>query len=360
MIGPMSRRVTIALLIIAGWTLVALYFAIQAYYNPAFMPRVPWSHALKVNFTYYYLWALCTPIVIFLGRRFRFDAGRWTVSLLVHLAASAALTLVQIVVAEAFLSVLTGVQRPGSFTEQMSFAFGVNFQSSLPTYWLMLFLYLAIDYYAKFREREIRTLQLETQLSQATLQALKMQLNPHFLFNALNSISSLMYTDVESADAMLARLSEFLRMTVDRDLAQEIPLEQELDFVRRYLEIEQIRFEERLHVSIEADEQAQRATVPSLALQPLVENAIHHGIAPRPQGGAIEIRAYRENAHLHLSVMDDGVGAPAQPRERIGLANTRARLERLYGEDQRLSITDMPNGGFRVDMVIPYRLEATS
>ena len=348
----MSRRLKLGLLIFCGWTLVALYFAIQAYYNPAFIPSLTWSQALTVNFTYYYFWGLCTPIVVILGRRFRFDSGRWPIALAVHIAASVALTAVQIVVAENFLAPFAPARRGGTFIERMLFAFGVNFQSSLPTYWLMLFIYFAIDYYAKYRDRE-------AQLAQASLQALKMQLNPHFLFNTLNSISSLMYTDVESADAMLARLSEFLRMTVDRELPQEVPLEQEIDFIRRYLEIEKIRFEERLRIDIQIDADAQRASVPSLALQPLVENAIHHGIAPRAKGGAIEIRAHRENAHLRLSVTDDGVGASEQRRERVGLANTRARLNRLYGADQQLSITDSPQGGFRVDIVIPYRVAAS-
>src|SRR5439155_18642956 len=159
----------------------------------------------------------------------------------------------QIVVAESFLAALGLALRRGGIGERIAFAFGVNFHSSLPTYWLILFVYYAVDYYAKYRDRELRASQLQAQLSQASLQALKMQLNPHFLFNTLNSISSLMYTDVESADSMLARLSEFLRMTLDRDLANEIPLEQELEFIRRYLEIEKIRFEDRLQVRIDVD-----------------------------------------------------------------------------------------------------------
>lgn len=344
----MPRKLAFALLIFCAWTLVALYFAIQAYYNPAFVPALGWSQALAVNFTYYYFWGLCTPVVIVLGRRFRFDSERWPAALVVHVLASVLLTALQIVVAETFLAPFAPVRPGGTFIDRMGFAFGVNFQSSLPTYWLMLFVYFAIDYYAKYRDRE-------AQLAQANLQALKMQLNPHFLFNTLNSISSLMYSDVESADAMLARLSEFLRMTVDRDLPHEIPLGQEIDFVRRYLEIEQIRFEERLRVRIDLDCEAKIAMVPSMSLQPLVENAIHHGIAPRAEGGTLEIRARRDSGSLHICVADDGVGTTAQRRERIGLANTRARLQSLYGANQAMSISDSPNGGFRVDLVLPYR-----
>ena len=361
----LSRR-TIVLLVFLGWTFVGLYFATQAYYNPAFVPRLAWSQAIAVNLTYYYLWALCTPLVVMVGRRFRFDSGRWPRALLVHILAAVLITALQIIVAE-FL--LKSRDSDYSYLGRIRYAFGVNFHSSLPTYWLILFVYWAFDYYAKYRDRELRASQLEAQLSHASLQALKMQLNPHFLFNTLNSISSLMYSDVESADAMLARLSEFLRMTLDRDLAQEIPLEQELEFIRRYLEIEKIRFEERLTVKIDVDDAVGKANVPSLALQPLVENAIHHGIAPRPDGGAIEIRARRENESLHLTVTDDGVGMvdpagqgpPERPktREHIGLANTRARLERLYGDRHNFSFTDT-GVGCRVDIVIPYRVGASA
>jgi two-component system LytT family sensor kinase len=355
---PRLSRWTVAILVFLVWTFVGLYFATQARSNPAFDLHVSWSRALAINLTYYYLWGLCTPAVVFLARRFRFDSKRWPATLAAHAAASVALTSAQIVVAETILSFFFPILRGGSLAGKIAYAFGVNFHSSLPTYWLILFVYYAFDYYGKYRDREVRAFELEAQLSQASLQALKMQLNPHFLFNTLNSVSSLMYTDVESADAMLARLSEFLRMTLDRDLGQEISLEQEMEFIRRYLEIEQIRFEERLTVSIDIESDALRARVPALALQPLVENAIHHGIAPRPRGGAIAIRARREEGRLHLSVSDDGVGADGEPRERIGLANTRARLEQLYGKEQSLSFTDIPRGGFRVDLEIPFLLAA--
>jgi len=183
-----------------------------------------------------------------------------------------------------------------------------------------------------------------------------MQLKPHFLFNTLNSISSLMYSDVETADTMLARLSDFLRLTLDRELDQEVTLSEELEFIRRYLEIEKIRFEDRLTVSVDVGSDVGDARVPTLALQPLIENAIHHGIASRPEGGSIAIAARRDAGSLRISVTDDGVGCGADehPRERIGLANTRARLERLYGAAQKFTFADSPAGGFVVEMVIPF------
>ena len=350
-----SRRRIVLFVFIAG-TLTGLYFAIQAYWNPVVYGRIRWSQALGINLTYYYLWMLATPLVVAMARRFRFDSGRWPLSLVAHIIASAILTAIQILIGEWFLT-LIGV-RDHTFWKQVSYSFITNAQSSLPTYWMILFVYLAFDFYVKYRDREVRTAHLAAELSRAQLQALKMQLKPHFLFNTLNSISSLMYTDVEAADAMLARLSEFLRLTLDRELDQEITLEQELEFVRRYLEIEKIRFEDRLHVSVDIAEDAEGARVPSMALQPLIENAIHHGIAPRPDGGTIAITARRENAELHISIADDGVGEAGEGeprRERVGLANTRARLDRLYGAAHRFTLTQAPAGGFIVDIVIPFR-----
>ena len=349
-----TRR-NIALLIIFAWTLVGLYFATQARYNPAYTPQMPWGHALAVNLLYYWLWAIATPLVLWMGKRWRFETGSRGQSIAMHLLASIIITSAQIIVGEQVLSLLPNARPTKDFLERIAFSFGVNFHSSLPTYWLILFVYLAFDYYVKYRDRELRASQLQTQLSKAQLQALKMQLNPHFLFNTLNSISSLMYTDVEAADAMLMRLSEFLRMTLEQNVDQEISLDRELDFVQRYLEIEKIRFEDRLSVSIEVDEEARSAKVPSLALQPLIENAIHHGIATRPEGGSIAISAEKQNGRLHIAVRDDGSGMQSSRGERVGLANTRARLEQLYGAEHSFSIGNAAGGGVVVDIEIPFR-----
>ncbi|MEO8216269.1 MAG: histidine kinase [Acidobacteriota bacterium] len=354
--GRKPTSVQIGLLIFFFWTLVGLYFATQARYNPAFSPQMAWSEALSVNFVYYYLWGLFTPIVLTVGERYRFETGRWWRSFSAHVLASAVLTSLQIVIAESVLSFLPAQRPADDLAHRISFAFGVNFQSSLPTYWLILFVYLALDYYVKFRDRELRTSQLEGQLSRSQLQALRMQLQPHFLFNTLNSISSLMYSDVEAADSMLSQLSEFLRLTLDRNLEQEISLAEELLFVRRYLEIEKVRFEDRLTVKFDVDAEAGSAAFPTMALQPLIENAIHHGIAPRPGGGSIEIVARRKDEELHVAVRDDGAGVVDVPRERVGLANTRARLEQLYGADHRFSLGPCANGGVIVDIVIPFRI----
>lgn len=327
-------RTRIVLLALAAWTFVALYFATQAYFNPAFRMRPRWGEALAVNLTYYYLWGAATPVVIWLARR-RSSFGT-------HAVAALVLTAVQLVIAESILWT-TGLGsdfRRYGFGKALETALAVNFHSSLPTYFLILAAYLAWAY-------SRNAARLEAQLSRAHLDALKMQLNPHFLFNTLNSISSLMYTNVDAADAMLARLSEFLRLTLDRPAEQEVTLETELDFVRRYLEIERVRFEERLHVHIHVERGCERAVVPSLVLQPLVENAIHHGIARRSEGGDISIAARRDGDTLRLRVHNDATVAGLH--ERVGLSNTRARIEALHGT-MRIDTTD----GFSVELAIPW------
>lgn len=335
----MSRRRAI-LLALAAWTLVGFYFASQAYFNPAFRMRPQWSEAVAVNLTYYYLWGLATPVVIWLARRF---PPRQPRMLLLHAGASIILTFTQLVLAELVLSTFVQTTyRDQGLLYAVKTALGVNFHSSLPTYWLILAVYLAWAY-------SRNAAKLEAQLSRAQLDALKMQLNPHFLFNTLNSVSALMYSDVDAADKMLARLSEFLRLTVDRPVEPEIPLEQELDFIRRYLEIERIRFEERLQVSIDVEPGGERALVPSLVLQPLVENAIHHGISKRAEGGAIAIHASRDGDMLHITVRDRGE-VPSAIQERIGLSNSRARVEAMRG-----TLTYGPTSdGFAVELNLPW------
>jgi two-component system, LytTR family, sensor kinase len=230
-----------------------------------------------------------------------------------------------------------------------------NFHSSLPTYFVILFGYYAFHYYAKYRDRELSASQLEARLSQAQLQALKMQINPHFLFNTLNTISSLMYTDTAAADAMMTRLSELLRLTLDKE-GQEVTLREEIDLLQRYLDIERIRFEERLHVTMDVEPAALEGRLPNFSLQPIVENAIRHGIAARPEGGRLDISATRGERMLEIRLRDDGPGLASEDarREGIGVANTRARLAQLYGSDHRFEMVNAPGGGLLVTIAVPF------
>jgi two-component system LytT family sensor kinase len=221
---------------------------------------------------------------------------------------------------------------------------------------------LAFDYYSKYRERELSAAELEKQLAEARLQALQMQLNPHFLFNSLHSISALMHQDVEGADGMIARLSDLLRAALESSDTQEVTLREELDLLKRYLAIEQIRFGDRLNVNIAAPPELLDAEVPNLILQPLVENAIRHGVEPRATPGRIELRAQRSNNALVLEVSDNGPGLPSsQPMdEGVGLSNTRTRLRTLYGEAHSFELRQSPEGGLLVRLTIPFRTASKS
>jgi LytS/YehU family sensor histidine kinase len=227
-------------------------------------------------------------------------------------------------------------------------------------YWGIVIGQHAFAYYQKFHERELHAAELETRLTQARLQALQMQLNPHFLFNTLNAISSLMHKDVEAADRMIVQLSDLLRYALESTEAQEVPLRQELDFLDRYLDIQRARFGERLVICHEVEAETLTARVPNLVLQPLVENAIQHGLEPRARAGQIVLRARRRDEALEVEVQDNGVGLAngATPTEGIGLSNTRARLEQLYGSRQRLDFLDAPGGGLVVRIRIPWRNDA--
>jgi sensor histidine kinase YesM len=222
-------------------------------------------------------------------------------------------------------------------------------------------IYYALDYYRQYNERELRASKLESELTRAQLDTLHTQLQPHFLFNTLNSISVLMRKgEIDTAQRMLNRLSELLRHVLAKGGTQEIALETELEIVKGYLEIEQTRFGERLQVSMNIDEASLKARVPSFVLQTLVENAVRHGLAHKAGSGNINITATKENAHLKLRVQDDGVGLTAPSRSRgegVGLRSTRTRLAALYGDEHRFELTAPPAGGTVAFLEIPFRTQ---
>jgi sensor histidine kinase YesM len=240
-----------------------------------------------------------------------------------------------------------------------------NFLVGLVVYGLILAVGVALNYYGQYRQEELRASQLEAQLAQSQLQALKMQLHPHFLFNTLNSISALQLVDLRAAQKMMARLGDFLRMTLDNVGAQEVTLKEEIEFLRCYLEIEHTRFDKRLTTRLLIAPDTLDAKVPNLILQPIVENAIRHGIAPRLAPGIISISAQRENGLLRMQVVDNGegltenTGNKAGPAEGLGLANTRSRLQHLYGSKARLHLANAREGGLVVTLEIPFILSTT-
>jgi two-component system LytT family sensor kinase len=222
-------------------------------------------------------------------------------------------------------------------------------------YWAILGVSYALDYHASLKERELQASRLESELHRAQLEALRRQLHPHFLFNTLNSISVLMQKgETETASRMLGDLSTLLRHVLSAGEVQEVTLEEEVEFVKRYAEIEKTRFGDRLRVSIDIDPSAHGVTVPSFILQSLVENAILHGIAGKVDGGSVEITAHCRNGRLNLQVRDNGVGIRrVEDTDGIGIGNARERLRHLYRTDFRLEISDAPGGGVLAELDIP-------
>jgi LytS/YehU family sensor histidine kinase len=226
---------------------------------------------------------------------------------------------------------------------------------NLPIYWIIVSIAQALTHYRRAQERERRAIELEARLTEARLDALRMQLHPHFLFNTLHAISTLVHKDPNAADEMIGNLSELLRAALDTSDRQEVTLGEELSFLDHFLEIQQTRFGERLRVERQVDTALLAAYVPTLILQPLVENAIRHGVEPHPGPGVIAIAARREGEGLRLTVRDNGAGPKPAARERegIGLANTRARLEQLYGATARLRFSAAAEG-YTAELEIPY------
>lgn len=357
-----SHRLRGALLLFLLWTGIGLSFASQFYLSSSLSGRpIPWSQAISYALADWYVWAALSLVILRLCQRFPLERLQWSNHLLVHLIASVSLAL-----AYTFLRALVAQAQnwvagdPVPFSEAMQPLLFKTYHFNFIIYWVIASVAHAANYYRKFHQRERATLDLERRLTEARLQALRMQLNPHFLFNAMHSVSALMHKDVEAADSMLARLSELLRLTLNTDGAQTIPLSEELAILQRYLDIERIRFGDRLTIELDIAPAAQSCRVPALILQPVVENSLRHGIAPYARPGTVRVAAKRENDQLILTVEDNGGGLTRPMKEGIGLSNSRARLAELYGEQQSLTIEARPEGGLRVVLSLPAEPDATS
>ena len=352
-------------LIFGFWALVAVVEAAQNYASQFVMENhaFPWGLAFRRAFEEWYPWAFLTVGILWVARRLdleRASAKRW---FFLHLAGSALLSLVYFAI---YAGLLSGQK---SVIDGTTFEFGRVFRKliiyychvTVIIYWMIVLANLGWHYYRRNRERESQASALATELVRARLEVLRMQLNPHFLFNTLHVISALIHENPEDADRIVARLSELLRVSLEQSDTQEVPLRQELSFLERYLEIEQMRFQERLAVEMEIQPGLGDILVPSLILQPLVENAIRHGIAPREDMGRLKIAARRLNGMLELKVGDNGPGLPeievASHPEGVGLSNTRSRLSHLYGANHQFQLTPAPGGGLEVTLLIPCRTE---
>ncbi len=350
----MNTRLKYAAMLVSGWSLVAVITTSQLYIELiVYAPERPFPvlQMFLINLLQWNFWTAATPIIAWLGSRFPLERGRLAIALPAHLAASVLTAAIHISYIT-FLTICLAPANPGDKDRsfgQMFFGLSYTYHIELMIYWAMLGMTYAVDYYSKYRERELRASQLETQLAQANLQALEMQLQPHFLFNTLNGIATLV-RDKRDKDAveMLVGVSELLRQVLDNMGRQEITLKEEMEFIERYLEIQQMRCGDRLTIALNVAPDTLDALVPNLVLQPIVENAIRHGLSPRVEGGHIDIRSERSGDDLVLTVFNDGErldpSFDLEAATGLGLSNTRERLKQLFGADQKFSLRNLANG----------------
>ena len=324
--------------------------------------HIPFWRLFATDFLGWLIWIPATPIVLALGRRFPVGRGTWWRVLPIHLLACVLISLAHAAFATYIYQSFLPIGNPRearSFFEMLSGRAMSQFHLDLLIYGATMGVSYAVSYYFRYREREFRASQLETQLAQAQLQTLKMQLHPHFLFNTLNGIAGLVRDSKNKAAVdMLAGLSDLLRYTLENAGKQEVPLKEELEFLELYLDIQQMRFSDRLKVEMHVEPEVLDALVPNLILQPLVENAIRHGVSRRADSGVVGISARRHGGSLRISIYDDGLGLKRDDGsatvEGVGLSNTRARLSQLYGERQRFSLAEREGGGVEAKLVIPF------
>jgi len=323
------------------------------------------GEALVMGMSDWLVWPALIPAVVWLSREFPIGRSRWASGFLVHLMASTVVALTAIAVTLGICAMGGLPYRSSALWEVKLSAIGEWFHFGFLVYWVIVAGVHAVEYHRGLRYREVEAAEIQTQLARAQLQALRMQLHPHFLFNTLHTVAT--YVRDRRADEavdMIANLGDLLRTSLERGERQEVSLQEEVDFVQRYLEIERVRFSDRMRVEIRILPETRAARVPAMILQPLVENAVRHGVAPSPSAGLIEISAWRQAGMLCLRVRDDGPGFGAldesPPGSQVGLRNTVLRLERLYGGGERLHMENHQDGGAVVTLTIPWHTEPLS
>src|SRR5215510_6086683 len=356
-----------AALLLVGWTLVSVIFAGISYAAAIGENNKEFGFlsALRLNLVQFYVWAILTPFVFRFCRRFPIELRPLNLrNLLLYFPALISFAGIHQVI---HLAVLWSIsprwrQRYPALMDCYRAYFAFGFYIDLIIALLIVVAVHALLFYQNFRASELAQSSLKTQLAQAQLRALKMQLHPHFLFNTLHSISSLVLEDPPKANSMIARLGDFLRLTLENSDQQLISLKEETEFLRCYLDIEQVRFGDRLTVAFELEPQTLSAQLPHLILQPVMENAIQHAIAPRAAQGHINVEAKRLNSSLRIEVRDNGPGITSNRDSRgaegVGLTNVRARLNQIYASNFRFELINGSDGGLAVVMEIPFQLDA--
>lgn len=342
----------------AFWILLTVVFASQLYWSG----YAPWPKAFWLEGIHWLSWGIVAPLVFRLCRRLYRGEHTWQRYVFGLLLGAIVISVLQPALIESILFAANTVQwwlsladsAPRSFLPELHLAAIRLLGYNLPVYGALILAWHAMTYYGELRDRQVKAMQLESLLHQAQLQTLRSQINPHFLFNALHSIAELVHANPKLAEQLILRLGDLLRQALRSSTEQEVALAEELDFIKGYVEIERMRLGDRLQVTWEIAPEALQIKVPSLILQPLVENAILHGVAPIAQPGALVIRAARDDQSLHLQVRDTGPGLPEETKPQrlgIGLSNTQARLQRLYGSRQRFELLN--DNGLVVNIQIP-------
>jgi two-component system LytT family sensor kinase len=351
--------------IIAAWATLGVIYAGPIYLEMRAenMGHTAWR-VFSWGILIWLAWAPLTPAMIWLARRYSLVSEAWKHSLLVHLPAFLLLSAIHSAAATAITLTINPFDSMGSsptafwprFLSRLQGSFG----SDLLVYGAVIGICYALDYYRKYREREIQATQLEAQLAQAQLDSLRMQLHPHFLFNTLNGIVGLVRDNKnQAAVSMLVGLSDLLRHALEHSSKQEVELKEELGFIKLYLNIQEMRFSDRLQIEFDIDPATTKAMVPNLILQPLAENALRHGIGRSSGPGLVGITSLVEDGHLRLTVYDNGAGLPddwqLKGSKGIGLANTAARLQQLYNDNHQFDIRNRDGAGVEVVILMPLR-----
>jgi two-component system LytT family sensor kinase len=358
------------LAIIAAWAMLGVIYAGPIYLE---VRAEKMGHSAWRVFSWGILtwlaWAPLTPAMIWLARKFSLIGATWKRSLMIHVPVFLLLSAIHSAAATGITLGINPFDSMGSsptafwprFLSRMQGSFG----SDLLVYGAVIGICYALDYYRKYREREVLTSRLEAQLAQAQLDSLRMQLQPHFLFNTLNSIVGLVRDNKnQTAVSMLVGLSDLLRHALEHSARQEVELREELNFIKLYLNLQQMRFSDRLQIELDIDPATTKAMVPNLILQPLTENALRHGIGRSAASGLVGISSQIQGDYLRLTVYDNGAGLPdnwqLNGSAGIGLANTAARLQQLYNDNYQFDIRNRDGAGVEVVIVIPFDKDRSS
>jgi signal transduction histidine kinase len=370
MTSPLRSRARTFLILTGLFFIVTLFFTTSNFFV-YLISKERYRLSLWQDFLLYAVrwlpWAVCAPAAIWLARRFPLRGRRWPAHLAVLIPGGLILSALESSISVGFYKLLFRplVALPptqGTYLNDVWLT-GLNYlHNNIVTFLVILVIIWGLDHLRMYREKELAAGRLEAELARANLQVLKSQVNPHFLFNTLHMISAIVYQDPSLADRMISRLSDLLRATLEQPDAQKIPLKNELDVLSLYLDIMKARFGERLAIEYDIAPETLSALIPSFSLQPLVENAIRHGIMPRNEGGTVMIAVSRDNGRLVVRVSDDGLGLKDDPKalldKGVGLKNIKSRLQSLYGSDCAFCFKNRSGGGVQIAFDIPFQNQA--